>query len=1325
MIMLSTLLLFASVTGPIKGEHRLQQAPTAESAVLRAYGSVSKQSSAGKTVFTCKDIPHAEILLGKLLADFFWDAGEQDHITTKKVGVNTVVIHEFLPYGAISVFRFRNLVTVLGADSAQQLEVRLASERTFTSPEVRFAPQAPYPAYLDALDLRSVRFHDTPMRSLNANSLQSHWDFTKKFGDGGIQQTSLGFWSSSPAPGIIDWSPTDYMFSQAAKNSSLITLEPQVGGILPLWCYNSDPTSRAVPSPSMLMDAWGGSGTTSVPLEGFGQSSGDGQYGSLAFLRKVVERYSHDPQLVAWMPLNGTPGGEFAFHDRATAMLDYSEPGQQAFREWLANNRGFSLATLGDRWYGDPNYFNSWDKVTIPDVNSFFGDPFAKESIRLDGEWQWQPAPIETLISPTGAATLPNLPASEWVSFESAPSQWASLLPHVHSYIRKQIEVTPDQANSAKFLVIDAYVRAKSTISVWLNGQFLAKEVTFPFEPEALKHDQFAVPTGGRLKPGKNELVIDVPTASSPGSEGKILGPVFFTLRKPSRYPDMGAHANARFVDMKDWQAFGYYAKNDVTFRELRALDPNRPTILSGDQYYQLGDYEAELATAYGLGVENTGRESSFRPRQSGHGVVAGFYGTSEESSTAKSISALDAELGWMLLDADSSHVFYYKIDDNIKIEKETSWFTKNARLLQLIGKSMREEPSVLLLSDPETYRLGFDDPATQDIGNGPLPQMHLDNGYVTPTDIEKGIANGYPIIVDCGTRVMDQKLIDALAKYVEQGGTFVACGDSGRNSPTRPNAWPIEQLTGFSVRPVNEKGTVTFGSNFPFAPVLSGIKFPSNDPEGNSLSPTTSNSQTIATWADGSAAIGVRTLGKGRVIQIGFQDLGKSKFGLVQPNPNGGSSPERVAAIFLQGLGATRTSYSPSQAIWTRRLITKNGLQTWLVAINSEKSEVATELAVRTEVAPESVIDLETGKPVRFTYSSDGWVRFQNIAFRPNESHVFAMRRATLLDGVNTWWQEKVKYWQAHSSPVPLSLPAVENGNIQLSNWRYIAEPEGPAGENVAWKSNAFDDSKWKPIKNGPWKSLSPEQAQHKGNAKYRATFTVPNGWQGHEVSLNLYSYDTPVVFGKAQFFVDGKEVGSYNPVPGFGYSQTHNFDITAMAKPGSHTLTISVTRLAALDEVAGPFLSGSIWLSALPRFADQMEVSGGWDAIGDNWVTMQPYSAPGKVSAKYLKRKVSIPADWKGKSVFIQMKSPNPFATLVINGTLISNTITQQRFGNISLINLSPYVHPGGIDTIELWPQASVRNRDNSPKGQHSELQLTSAVIGTIQPADLPVRQ
>ena len=431
----------------------------------------------------------------------------------------------------------------------------------------------------------------------------------------------------------------------------------------------------------------------------------------------------------------------------------------------------------------------------------------------------------------------------------------------------------------------------------------------------------------------------------------------------------------------------------------------------------------------------------------------------------------------------------------------------------------------------------------------------------------------------------------------------------------------------------------------------------------------------------------------------------------------------QRIAAILLRSLGVRHTSFSASPGIWTRKLVAKNGLDDWLVAFNSDKTPASADVEIKVNKRPDRVTDVETGANVDFSCTDDGWVHVHGVSFEPNGTHVFGIPRGYLLDGLQVWWREKTRYWQEKTRPTSLPIKALSSGNIEIKDWRVATDADRHVAADPKTRLPQFDDSKWQSLSTGPWKGLGPDMAQYRGDMFYRASFTIPAEWQGHEVDLNMYTFDTPIAFGDAQFEIDGQPVAKYSA--GFGTSRTLSYDVTSRAQPGPHVLSVAVAHCPELDDISGAFISGNIWLSPAPRFVAQLDLNGNWDAIGDNWVSTRSFAVPGKGEAKYIRKTFSVPAEWKDKTVFIKIVAPVPFATLVINGTLINQNMYQHRMGSSSLLNLSPYIRSGEENKIELWPVRSARNRNNARDSQHGGFQVNRIQLGVIDPRDLPVKQ
>jgi hypothetical protein len=358
---------------------------------LRGYGRVTASFEPGQATFLCADETHAEWLQGKLLADLFWDAGSAAIETRWKVGEREVVARVWEPYGWITVVRVGKRVDAVGGANEEALTARLRQRTEWLGPDARYTPAKPYPTYLDFYDLRAFKLYTHAMNSVHNEGLPSHWPFVKRFGLGGLAFQALAVWTQCPAPGVVTLCTTEYEVREAERQGGLVTIAVTGGGEAPLWIHNEFPSSMMKPSPTSLLGAWGGAATAGAHYESWWMPLEQRQAGSLAFLRKAMSRYETSPAVGGWHIYAGAPGAEFGFHERTGEFWDYSPAGQEGFRTWLRDFKRLDLQALGTRWHGEPSRFKDWSKMTIPDVQGFFG-ALEEGGFRLDGDWTWRKA---------------------------------------------------------------------------------------------------------------------------------------------------------------------------------------------------------------------------------------------------------------------------------------------------------------------------------------------------------------------------------------------------------------------------------------------------------------------------------------------------------------------------------------------------------------------------------------------------------------------------------------------------------------------------------------------------------------------------------------------------------------------------------------------------------------------------------------------------------------------------------------------------------------------------------------------------------------------
>jgi len=196
-----------------------------------------------------------------------------------------------------------------------------------------------------------------------------------------------------------------------------------------------------------------------------------------------------------------------------------------------------------------------------------------------------------------------------------------------------------------------------------------------------------------------------------------------------------------------------------------------------------------------------------------------------------------------------------------------------------------------------------------------------------------------------------------------------------------------------------------------------------------------------------------------------------------------------------------------------------------------------------------------------------------------------------------------------------------------------------------------------------------------------YRARFNIPIAWRNRPILLNLYSFDRPIAFDKANFYVNGKLAATYKTR---GWSQTFNYDVTSLIQPGGNEIAVHVD---GGQEFSG--LSGCVWLSPQRSLSPTKDLAGPWTVVGADFKPKSTFNVPGQTDGRYLATSLAIPESWRGNSVYVRFKTADLWVgSVVINGIPIAYNEYLHPFGTISDINLTPYVKYGANNRLEIWP-------------------------------------
>ena len=1290
---------------------------------LMGYGrlQMSVQSASpgtGAAVFACETPALADRLLSKLRADFTWDpllVGKEITLAGK------VPAYSVEGTGVIFFARQGSRVYVGAAPTPAAAETVVARLK-LTGADTRFTPEKPHPASLDFFDLHPLHmgygaFNTVGQPVAQWNDRFSRAELNKApafWAPYGIEVSIAGggenFGFGAVGDGPMTTFPTTYLMDLAKSNGQEVGV--WLGeGLAPWWLRNRMPEQIDQHDPNCIpaYAPLGCGGGTWLSFTASDEAFAYAEAFSQHFL-DAVDKAGGDNLEYVRMYGGGRPGDELALHHYSTEFMDYGAAGQAGFRRWMRDERKLDLAALGQRWYGDPGHFRSWDEVMIPSYFEFFG-VYGADTLNLLTGWQWRPD--RKAADAEGWGARDYQPGPEWTPVDLAPSMRQTLLYNSQpddatqrvgktAWFRKEFDATDWLAKhpgKPVYLVVWTLDSQQEPEEVWVNGAYLGK-----IRPKVAYAGPIAMEVTGLVGPGRNTVALKV-------RAGIIYGPVFLTSEEPKRYPYLGPQANARWVDMRDWIATRMVKSWKHDAQLFRQMNPDTPLQLpTGGMVYS--DEWGQMRRDWGLNcVHDTGGfAGSYSGYYAGLGYTQGIYMTSEEGGTMADEFGQSRQLAWFLFEGVAGHKWVNEPWKYAEFEQNTHWFTKNARLLQLVGKATRAKPEIALLHAaseryfPYTYAF-----ASWDIGRGSLQAAHINNAYVTETEVLNGLVDQYPVLIDNNTSVMGEDLLAALERYVRAGGTFICLQNTGQSTLLDADTWPISKLSGFKVVGERNSAMVTVLKDNPLLKGMAGMKFTGSGMAVNwmgidfarenppvALAAAEAECVPIAKWEDGTIAIGMRNLGKGRVIVLG-STFWMSKSDLAGNGYGANGSVQTTFLIDLcNGLGIARDVTCNSEDVWARRMVTKNGLQDWFVLWNSSREAVDNvDLGFPLDHQPARVLDMESGQPVEFTYQ-DGQVHVAKFTMAPNGTRVFGVERGTGLDAATHWLEEKVRFDTKPHLPAglkpfvapPVTMPVLEKFQFRMA--------DATAKTDLAWTKEPTNTAAWKEVGYGFWDEMGYPAT---GIGLYRTTFQVPAAWSGQRVLLAFASWDQPIFFWGYTPYVNGvKQVASCSG----GQPPFTVFDLTAGVHPGANELGILV-------DGGGPRggFTGNVFVYAQAPLHSALVLTEGWKLFSND-KDSTPATLPVKAKGRSLSIEVPVPAEWKGRDVYLDFTlGERDIMTVVVNGGAINYNWYGHPYPNVARVNLYPFLKPGEVNRIELWP---------GPGALVSDVDVVEATLGTL---------
>ena len=660
-----------------------------------------------------------------------------------------------------------------------------------------FKPEVDVPMYLDRWDKYGLRFYYAPMTVPDGQSL-STYDKNTDFAWSVKNQTGLQVWDPlyefDLAQGISTRSDMRWVADSSRANR--LPLGINLSTINQLWLENWYPDDMAQHAPEFLgsyyngpMAYWDGSRFPSW-------NSTIAEDTMLGAIQDDVRYFDKYDNVTSWLEPHGEIG-----HGDTDFLMEYGPPADRTFRQWLEKRYG-TVGKVSERWTGRPDAFQTWNDIHVPEMASFCG--WSADALDLTGSWKVNFLPA----APPGDQTI-NYPTDTFAeTFDD--SSWPALIAPGDAHAMLLPKDKPAVFRRT-FTVDGAWLKAHPR--VWLyefdlnyaNGKEIiatlnGKEVGRSKVREGNVHrDWFEVTSA--IKEGPNVLALALP-------QGFLAYRVYLSGTEPKIYPFLGKELDARWADFAGWAQWSRIQKVERGMQMIRQVDPDRGIIMmTPGPYY--GD-EQELSKKYGGDFHDTGGMqgwwNTFYPQMM-NGV--GMPVSVETGGPDKTVEGLEETEGRFTTEGIQGVDYFLQIGDILWHPEMRANFEENLKLWKLIGKYHVAPPQYATFYSGRDAILGTF-PWNLSDKNLLVPMGFSAWGWYDPdypgtagiseAELLNGSANKYKVIFDSNSSILDQDIIDAIAAYVKQGGIFVTYVQTGRDSPTEPDSWPISQLTGYSV---------------------------------------------------------------------------------------------------------------------------------------------------------------------------------------------------------------------------------------------------------------------------------------------------------------------------------------------------------------------------------------------------------------------------------------------------------------------------------------------------------------------------------------------
>ncbi len=1265
-------LLFALCVAPLHADDeatppgatlvRMEQSGPLE---LRGYGRVSAEGrlwncTGGKLSlvrFHCQDAASAECLASKYRTDLLAYGAVKAVDTPQGLGGSALEVRHSGSW----------LLGVDGSDavvaSAPTWGAPLAAGKSLRADRWLPVKERAYPRYLDNFDNASLSIWWMPTTK---SPEQLEWMRNHP----AVANLHEQLLDMTPAPGVYDLSGSAHAITQFHQMGKPYRHMLWTGSGQHAWM-----NWNLLPGENIELLAKGFTGRRLFEAGGYNgvQVASPAVHAMLLdSMTQMMRRQGTDPDLLAWME----PHGEFHLSDPASFPPGYAT----RFPAYLQYVKNYSLETVSDVYTGDRKAYRSWSMVPYPDTAFFAGRRGAV--IDLDDlPWKWKMGSLE------------DGDKDGWCKIDADDSSWTTdprdsmrLLGECGKervnplWLRFSHEVPESFLKTAAgkkiYLHLMPYTEHEGReLTVWVNGTELGRKL---FNPRDYinRHTQLDITTA--LKSGTNHFAIF-------SNGGRIAYRVFLSDTEGESFPFSDPRLNRRFLDWRDYVIWEKLQTLETYLRAMRSVDPVRPIKVMTPHLFQAD--AMLLFERYGAYPHLTGEGPGFyRPMHyKGYSSLRHLPGTSEPGGAhdgAEFAQGMFANIFW---ESQDCHDYVFDLTRELWSHKESlKWWTENKPLLRTLGKTDLAEPRLGVLRDVrQDQRFGNHQIWNWDLSRGPLPTLGLTPVLVDGAELERGVADRVPVIIDCASIIMEPAMVDAIERYVRQGGIFVAQHHTGQHTTERADSWPLATRFGLRVEPrlVNADnvhkwpvGKIRFTNEQTLFPSLRGkecegsgvaIDWKNNEHTGAvAIEGGGPNTRPVALWQDGKMAVVELSVGKGKLIILGTPFFIRFK----DENGRWFNQKELQGLIeeMLASLGVKRQTNAGDERIWFERRESKNGLyDVYFAAANgirgkewktSERLEGELSLS-RTATAP-AVDATAEGAPDVPTTFANGQLSLGAQTFSPFQMRQFAIVRENVgLTGPLHWLEVQRRFWRA-LDPVPSSLADTihadgvksaaetrEEGQDLNGEWKVRYDQSNQT--DTTWTSSPPSGEGWVDGAMGSWLARGRPETT---SAQYRRRVELPASWREgtSRILVGMSGYWQNGIRDTGSLWIDGalrleKQKGHFL------------LDVTKEASDGVLDVALQVDGKGI---GSGPV--GTFFLRRVPAPTQTIELSGEWTKLEswakDGGVVSVPLD--GKSNVFGIKKIVKIPKEWENRPVRLAITQTASSRHGIVGGVIINKT-------------------------------------------------------------------